>query len=94
LFNEPDIIKYIKINRLGWAGHVIHLDNNKTVKKVFNIKPIGIRKIGRAKLRSEDNVIQDINTFGVKNWRNLAMEKESWQKLLRKARAHIGLSSQ
>jgi hypothetical protein len=22
LFNEPDIVRYIKINRLGWAGHV------------------------------------------------------------------------
>jgi hypothetical protein len=32
--------------------------------------------------------------MGVKNWRNLAMEKESWQKLLRKARAHVGLLSQ
>jgi hypothetical protein len=54
-----------------------------TVKKVFNTKPIGIRKIGRPKLRWEDDVIQDIKTLGVKNWRNTAMEKESWQKLLR-----------
>jgi hypothetical protein len=44
LFNEPDIVKYIVINRLGWAGHVIRTDNNRTVK-VFNTKPIGIRKI-------------------------------------------------
>jgi len=94
LFNEPDIVKYIKINRLGWAGHVIRMDNNRTVKKVFNTKPIGIRKTGRPKLRWEDDVIQDIKTLGVKNWRNVAMEKESWQKLLRKARAHVGLSSQ
>jgi hypothetical protein len=57
-FNEPDIVKYIKINRLGWAGHVIRVVNNSTVKKVFNIKPIGIRKIGRPKLRWEDDVIQ------------------------------------
>jgi hypothetical protein len=94
LFNEPDIVKYIKINRLGWAGHVIRMDNNRTVKKVYNTKPIRIRKIGRPKLRWEDDVIQDIRTLGVKNWRNIAMEKESWQKLLRKARAHVGLSSQ
>jgi hypothetical protein len=66
------------------------MDNNMTVKKVFNTKSIGIRKIGRSKLRWED-VIQDIKTLGVKNWRNLAMEKESWQKILRKVRAHIGL---
>jgi hypothetical protein len=51
LFNEPDIVNYIKINRLGCAGHVIRTDNNRTVKKVFNTKPIGIRKIARPKLR-------------------------------------------
>jgi hypothetical protein len=94
LFNEPDIVKSIKINRLGWAGHVISMDNNRTVKKVLDTKPIGTRKIGRPKLRWEDNVIQDIKTLGVKNWRNLAMEKESWQMLLRKAKAHVGLLSQ
>jgi hypothetical protein len=94
LFNEPDIVKYIKINRLGWAGHVIRMDNNRTVQKVFNSKPIGIWKTGRPKLRWEDDVIQDAKILGVKNWRNLAMEKESWQKLLRNARAHVGLLSQ
>jgi hypothetical protein len=70
------------------------MDNNRTFKKVFNTRPIGIKKIGRPKLRWEDDVIQDIKTLGVKNWRNVAMEKESWQNLLRKARAHVGLSSQ
>jgi hypothetical protein len=94
LFNEPDIVKYIKINRLGWAGHVIRVDNKRIVKKVFNTKPMGIRKIGRPKLRWEDDVIQDVKSLGVKNWRNVAMDKESWQKLLRKARAHVRLSNQ
>jgi hypothetical protein len=94
LFNESDIVKYIKINRLGWAGHVIHMDNNRTVKKVFNTKPIGIKQIGRPNLRWEDDVIQEIKTLEVKNWKNLAMEKESLQKLLRKTRVRVGLSRQ
>jgi hypothetical protein len=42
LFNEPDIVRYIKIKRLGWAEHIIRMDNNRTVKKVFNTKAIGI----------------------------------------------------
>jgi hypothetical protein len=71
-----------------------HMDNNRTVKKVFNTKPIGIRKTERPKLRWESDVMQDINTLGVKNWRNVTMEKESWQKLLREAMAHVGPSSQ
>jgi hypothetical protein len=55
--NEADIVKYIKIKRLGWAGHIICTDNNRTVKKVFNTKPIGIRKTGWHKLRLEDSKI-------------------------------------
>jgi hypothetical protein len=51
LFNEPDIVKYIKVNKLGWARHAIRMDNNRTVKEVFNTKPIGIRETGRPKLR-------------------------------------------
>jgi hypothetical protein len=31
LFNEPDIVKYIKINRMGWEGHVIHMCNSRTI---------------------------------------------------------------
>jgi hypothetical protein len=69
------------------------MDNNRAVKKVFNTKPIGIWKIGRPKLKWGDDVIQDVKTLGVKNWRNVAMEKESWQKLTRKARALVGLSN-
>jgi hypothetical protein len=62
LFNERDIGKYIKIKRLGWAGHVIRMDNNRTVKKVFNTKSMRISKTERPKLRWEDNVIQDVET--------------------------------
>jgi hypothetical protein len=39
-------------------------------------------------------VIQDIRVLGVKNWRNVARDREDWRKLLKKARAHTGLSSQ
>jgi hypothetical protein len=70
------------------------MDNNRTFKKVFNTKPIGIRKTGRPKLRREDDLIQDIETLVVKNLRDVAMEKESGQKRLSKARAHVGPSSQ
>jgi hypothetical protein len=61
LFNELDIVKYIRIKRLGWEGHIIRMDKNRTVKKVFN-KTIGIRKIGNPELRWEDDMIQDIKT--------------------------------
>jgi hypothetical protein len=47
LFNEPNTVRYIIVNRLGWADHVMHMDNNRTVKKVFNTRPEGTRKIDK-----------------------------------------------
>jgi hypothetical protein len=35
----------------------------------------------------------DITALGMKNWRNVAMNREHWLKLLKKARAHTGLLS-
>jgi hypothetical protein len=35
---------------------------------------VGIRKLRKPEMRWEDDVIQDIKTLGVKNWRNLAMD--------------------
>jgi hypothetical protein len=51
LFNEPDIIGYIKVNTLELAGHLIRTSENRTIKKIFNTKREGTRKVGRPKLR-------------------------------------------
>jgi hypothetical protein len=41
----------------------------------------------------EECVWQDIRIFGVRNWRSVASNTEEWRTILRKARAHIGLSA-
>jgi len=64
------------------------------LQKLFNAKPDGVRRVGRLKLRWEDGVDQDVRILEVKNWTNVALERDEWAKLLKKARAHQGLSSQ
>jgi hypothetical protein len=59
LFNGPNITKYINI-RLSWAGHIICMENSRSVKKVSDTRPEATRKTGGPKLRWEDGVIQDI----------------------------------
>jgi hypothetical protein len=39
------------------------------------------------KLRREDGVMNDARKLGERNWRNAARNRDSWQKLLRKALA-------
>jgi hypothetical protein len=31
-FNEPNV-NYIKVKRLAWAGHLVHMNNDRTLKK-------------------------------------------------------------
>jgi hypothetical protein len=94
LYKLSDIIGYIKVKRFEWAGHLLHTSENRTIKKIFNTKPEGTRKVGRPKLRWEECACQDIRTLGVKNWRSVALNREEWRIILWKARAHKGLSCQ
>ena len=50
LFNDSNIVNYIKTKRLAWAGHLIRMSNERTLKKIFNTKPEGTRSVGRPKL--------------------------------------------
>ena len=35
LYNESDIVTYIKVNRLRWAGHVIRLEGQNSARRVL-----------------------------------------------------------
>jgi len=52
-----------------------------------------VRRAGRPKVLSEDGVDQDTRTLEVKNWK-VALNRDKWAKLLKKAWDHQGLSSQ
>jgi hypothetical protein len=60
----------------------------------FNTTPDGTRSVGRPKLRWEDGVVHDTRILGVKKWKKAAINRDKWAKLLKKAKAHQGLSSQ
>jgi hypothetical protein len=94
MFKDSDIVIYIKAKRLGWAGHLTRMTDERTRKKIFSTKPDGTRSVGRPKLRWEDGVAQDMRILGVKRWKNVALNRDGWAKLLKKARVHQGLSSQ
>jgi len=70
------------------------MNNDRTLKKILNTIPDGVRSVGRPKLRWEDGVGQDIRILGVKNWKKVARDRDEWAKLVKNARAHQGLSSQ
>ena len=94
LYKESDIVTYIKINRLKWAGHVIRMEEQRPTRRVLVAVVERRRQRGRPKLRWEDGVMEDARKMGERNWRNAARNRESWQKFLKKALAQKGLLCQ
>ena len=70
------------------------MNNDRTLKKIFNTKSDGLRSTGRPKLQWEDGVDQDIRKLGVTNRKEVALDREEYAKILKKARVHQGLLSQ
>jgi capsule polysaccharide modification protein KpsS len=40
LIKHKNIINYVKAQRLSWFGHVQRVSDTRTVKKIFNWKPL------------------------------------------------------
>lgn len=92
ILNENQtIIRFIKAQRLRWFGHVLRMDDNTTVKKAFDQQPEGKRKRGHPRKRWKDDIMEDLKTIGVKNYKEKAKNRELWRNLVAEAMVHKGL---
>jgi hypothetical protein len=69
------MVTTIKVGRLEWAGYVVRIADDRTVKKAFLRKPGGRRKAGRPKLRWINSFENDLKPVGVKKCRNKAEDR-------------------
>jgi hypothetical protein len=76
MFNPPNIISKIKSKIVEWLGNIQRMAREKGIKRIFEDKPGGRRRVGRLRLRWMDGVERDLRTMGVKRWRNLAKDRE------------------
>jgi hypothetical protein len=81
---HKNIINHIKAQRLSWFGHVQRMPDNRTVKKIFNWKPLTKRSQGRPKYRCEDNIKQDICQMKIKNWIACIQDRGKWKEVIEK----------
>ena len=81
LYKEADLETHIRCQRLRWLGHIIRMENTRKVKIVFNNNPEGARLRGRPRTRWWNYVQADLNRFGIRNWRELAMDRVGWRRL-------------
>ena len=59
LYKNLDIIADIKKKRVEWIGHVVRMDQRRTVKKICESKPHGSRRTERPRLRWLEDVQKD-----------------------------------
>jgi len=75
-YKSQDIVTVIKIRRLECLGHVIRVNETRSVKKIFEGKLEGRGGRGRPRLRWINDVEDDLRKLGVKQWRMKALDRE------------------
>jgi hypothetical protein len=73
--NGADTVRFIKALRVKWLGHIQRMDTSRIAERIFEWKPIGRRSLGRPRLRWLDDVCDDLKVLKVRNWKELATER-------------------
>ena len=68
LYKELDIIADVKKQGLEWTGHVVRVDQGRTVKKILESKTEGSRR-ERPRMRWLEDVENNLREMKVKRWR-------------------------
>ena len=84
LYSSPNIVRVIKSKRMGWAGRVARMGEERGVYRVLVGKPEGKRPMGRPRRRWVDNIKMDLQEVecGYMDWIGLAQDKDRWRKLV------------
>ena len=85
LYGSPNIVRLIKSRRLRWAGHVVRMEEGRSVGK-----PTGKRPLGRPRRRWEDNIRMDLEEICI-NLGNLvdsSQDRDYWRALVNAALNH------
>jgi len=64
LYSSPNIMWVIKSRRIRWAGHVVHMGEERGVYRVLLGKPEGRRPLQRPRPRWVDNIRMDLQEVG------------------------------
>lgn len=54
------------VNRTKWLGHVLEIEDNRTVKKQYKDSPCGARPRGRPKSWWRDSILSDLGQLRIK----------------------------
>ena len=87
LIKNADIVRFVKSKKMAWLGRVMRMEG----KRVLEWKPTGRRNRGRPRIRWIEDIEEDIQIMGIREWRKLCKERAEWKKITEKAKTHSGL---
>jgi hypothetical protein len=81
LYSSPDIIRQVKSRRMGWAGHVARMGEERKLYQVSVGKPEGKSPLGRPRSRWEDGIRMDLREIGLggMDWIRLSQDRDRWR---------------
>jgi len=86
MFKGKNVIGFIKKQILNWLGHVESMAEDNIVRKINRWKPMSKGPTGRPKTRWEDDVLEDIKSINICNWKKVAQNRDSWRKVVEQVR--------
>jgi hypothetical protein len=86
-----DIVRFIKAQRIKWLWHIQRMHQARPTRKLLDWKPMGTRPIGTPRQRWQEDVMKDLKTLKVKNWKETAKDIRTWRDLTEKVKTHKGL---
>ena len=82
----------IIFRRLGWAGRITRMEDQRIPKKVLNGSFNIAGPVGRPRTRWADVVQRDARQLlGIRGWRSKAANRDEWRRLMNEAKARKGL---
>jgi ribosomal protein S28E/S33 len=72
LIEGADIVRFIKVQRIKWLGHIQRMDQARPTRKLLDWKPMRTRPVGRPRQRWQEDVMGDLKKLKVKNWKETA----------------------
>jgi hypothetical protein len=82
--NSPEVC--FRKQTLSWLGHVERMTENNIVQKIKRWKPMSKRPVGRPKMRWEDDVLKDVRSMNLRNWKQVVQNRDRWKKVVEQAR--------
>ena len=81
--NDMDVEKCINIQQFRWLSHIVWIDEDAPLRRLFEALFDGHWRLGRTHTLWKDQVKEALTSLGVTNWGRLAQSRGAWREALR-----------